>query len=44
MHWNDNNDGSEKELVDKTVNETAGYVIMQQDLFDMLKFECRRSL
>ena len=34
--WNDNNDGSEKELVDKTVNETAGYVIMQQDLFDML--------
>lgn len=34
--WNDNDDGSKSELVDKTVNETAGYVIMQQDLFDML--------
>lgn len=34
--WNDNNDGSESEIVDKTVNETAGYVIMQQDLFDMV--------
>ena len=30
--WNDNNDGSKKELVDKTVNETAGYAIMQQEL------------
>lgn len=34
--WNDNDDGSKSELVDKTVNETAGYVIMQQDFFDML--------
>lgn len=34
--WNNNDDGSKSELVDKTVNETAGYVIMQQDLFDML--------
>lgn len=34
--WNDNDDGSKSELVDKTVNETAGYVIMQQDLFEML--------
>lgn len=34
--WNNNDDGSKSELVDKTVNETAGYVIMQQDLFEML--------
>ncbi len=34
--WNNNDDGSKSELVDKTVNETAGYVIMQQDFFDML--------
>ena len=34
--WNDNNDGSKKELVDKTVNETAGYAIMQQELFGIL--------
>lgn len=34
--WNQNNDGSQKEIVDKTVNEVAGYVIMQQDLFDLL--------
>ena len=34
--WNDNNDSSKKELVDKTVNETAGYAIMQQELFGIL--------
>lgn len=34
--WNDNNDGTKNELVDKTVNETAGYAIMQQELFDIL--------
>ena len=34
--WNNNDDGSKSELVDKTVNEMAGYVIMQQDFFDML--------
>ena len=26
--------GNQNELVNKTVNEVAGYVIMQQDLFD----------
>lgn len=34
--WNDNDDGTKKELVDKTVHETAGYAIMQQELFDIL--------
>ena len=33
---NNNNDSSKKELVDKTVNETAGYAIMQQELFGIL--------
>jgi iron complex outermembrane receptor protein len=35
--WNSYNNGDpDKEQVDKTVNETAAYVIMQQDLFEML--------
>lgn len=34
--WNANNDGSKDELIDKSVDETAGYLIMQQDLFDLL--------
>lgn len=35
--WNDSiNNNNKGELIDKTVNEVAGYVIMQQDLFDML--------
>lgn len=33
---NDSLSGGRKQLVDKTVNEVAGYVIAQQDLFDML--------
>lgn len=32
--WNDSINGNQQELVNKTVNEVAGYVIMQQDLFD----------
>ncbi|MDR0413185.1 MAG: TonB-dependent receptor [Dysgonamonadaceae bacterium] len=34
--WNANNDGSKKELIDKSIDETAAYLIMQQDLFDRL--------
>ena len=34
--WNDMNDGSKEEIIDKSINETAGYVIMQQELFDLL--------
>lgn len=34
--WNDSINGNQQQLVNKTVNEVAGYVIMQQDLFDML--------
>lgn len=34
--WNDSINGRKGELIDKSVNEVAGYVIMQQDLFDML--------
>lgn len=34
--WNDSINGKVGEIIDKTVNETAGYVIMQQDLFDVL--------
>ncbi|RHJ95153.1 TonB-dependent receptor plug domain-containing protein [Parabacteroides bouchesdurhonensis] len=34
--WNDSIKGPHGEVVDKTVNEVAGYVIMQQDLFDKL--------
>lgn len=34
--WNDSINGKKGELIDKSVNEVAGYVIMQQDLFDML--------
>ena len=34
--WNANNDGSKEEIIDKNVNETAGYLIIQQDLFDLL--------
>jgi iron complex outermembrane receptor protein len=34
--WNANNDGSKNEIIDKSVDETAGYLIMQQDLFDRL--------
>lgn len=32
--WQDSINGNRNELVDKAVNEVAGYVIMQQDLFD----------
>ncbi|MCD7936715.1 MAG: TonB-dependent receptor [Tannerellaceae bacterium] len=32
--WNKNNDGTRTDIIDKTVNETAAYLIMQQDLFD----------
>lgn len=34
--WQDSIGGPKGELIDKSVNEVAGYVIMQQDLFDML--------
>lgn len=34
--WNDSINGNQQDLVNKTVNEVAGYVIMQQDLFDKL--------
>lgn len=34
--WNDMQDGTKKEIVDKTVNEVAGYAIMQQDLWELL--------
>jgi iron complex outermembrane receptor protein len=34
--WNANNDGSREEIIDENVNETAGYLIMQQDLFERL--------
>lgn len=33
---NDSLGGGRKQLVDKTINEVAGYLIAQQDLFDML--------
>lgn len=32
--WNDSIIGPDKDLVDKSVSETAGYIIMQQDLFE----------
>ena len=32
--WQDSINDNQNELVNKTVNEVAGYVIMQQDLFD----------
>ena len=34
--WNDNNDGTRTETIDKSVSETAAYVIMQQDFFEKL--------
>ena len=34
--WNDTIKGTIGEVVDKTVNEVAGYAVMQQDLFDIL--------
>lgn len=34
--WNDSISGKIGEIVDKSVNEVAGYATMQQDLFDML--------
>ena len=34
--WQDSINNNKNELIDKSVNEIAGYVIMQQDLFDML--------
>lgn len=34
--WNANHDGSKDEIIDKSVDETAGYLIIQQDLFDLL--------
>ena len=33
--WNANHDGSKDELIDKSVDETAGYLIVQQDLLDV---------
>ena len=32
--WNDMNDGSKQEIIDKSVNETAGYAVLQQDFFE----------
>ena len=34
--WNANNDGSKDEMINKSVNETAGYVVLQQDLLNLL--------
>lgn len=34
--WNDSINGVKSEIVDKSVNEVAGYAVMQQDLFDVL--------
>lgn len=34
--WNDSINGKQGEIVNKTVNEIAGYVIMQQDLAEMV--------
>lgn len=34
--WNDSINGPKGEIVNKTVNETAGYAIMQQELFEQL--------
>ncbi|MDR0733580.1 MAG: TonB-dependent receptor [Dysgonamonadaceae bacterium] len=34
--WNDNFDGSKDEIIDKKVNEFAGYAVVQQTLFDKL--------
>lgn len=34
--WNDTIQGTRGEIVDKSVNEVAGYAIMQQELFDVL--------
>lgn len=33
---NDSINGNRQQLVDKTVNEVAGYIIMQQDLYDRI--------
>lgn len=34
--WNDNSDGTTKEIISKKVDETAAYIIMQQELFQRL--------
>lgn len=34
--WNDSIKGTVGEIVDKSVNEVAGYAVMQQDLFNIL--------
>lgn len=34
--WNDSINGKKGEIVDKTVNETAGYLVTQQDLSDKI--------
>jgi iron complex outermembrane receptor protein len=34
--WNDTINGRTGEIVDRSVNETAGYLVAQQDLFDKL--------
>ncbi|MDL2278630.1 TonB-dependent receptor [Parabacteroides sp. OttesenSCG-928-G07] len=34
--WNDSINGNQQQLVDKSVHETAGYLIIQQDLFEKL--------
>lgn len=36
LAWNDSINGRKEEIINKTVNETAGYIIMQQDLFEMV--------
>lgn len=34
--WNKNNDGTRTDIIDTSINEVAGYLIMQQDLFEKL--------
>ncbi len=34
--WNAGNDGKNQEIIDTSVNETAGYIIMQQDFFEKI--------
>ena len=34
--WNDNFDGTEKLIIDKSVHELAGYIVMQQELWSIL--------
>lgn len=34
--WNAGNDGKNQEIINTSVNETAGYIIMQQDFFEKI--------